>query len=318
MQSVISRIKEVGLVPVIKIEDPAKAVPLGKALLAGGIPIAEITFRTLSAEESLRRLHNECPDLLLGAGTIINRNLAERAKNAGAQFIVSPGFNDDTVDYCQEQGLPIIAGANNPSLVEAGLEKGLDLFKFFPAEASGGVAMLKALAAPFASIQFIPTGGIDLQNLSAYAKLPSVAAVGGSWMVKEDLIEGEQWDEITRLCIQSRIALQGFSFAHLGINQDNEDSARNIASFFNTLGLSNKDGKASIFAGPAIEIMKQPFRGSLGHIALFCNNVERALAYLKAYGFSGVEETAKYENGHLKVIYLDKEVGGFAIHLVKN
>ncbi|WP_304224561.1 bifunctional 4-hydroxy-2-oxoglutarate aldolase/2-dehydro-3-deoxy-phosphogluconate aldolase [Gracilinema caldarium] len=318
MESVFEKIQDIGLVPVITIEDPKKAVPLGRALIAGGIPVAEITFRTLPAEESIRRLHAECPELIVGAGTIINRNLAERARNAGAQFVVSPGFNASTIEYCRSQGLPIIPGANNPSIIEAGLELGIETFKFFPAEASGGPAMVKSLSAPFSSIKFVPTGGIDLENIGSYARIPSVAAIGGSWMVKEDLIANEQWDKITALCIQSRLALQGFAFAHIGINETSDAEAQTTASFFNNLGFTIREGTSSIFSGQSLEIMKSPGRGTKGHLALSCNNVERALTYLGQFGFAGVEETAKYEKGRLKVIYLDKEIGGFAVHLVKN
>jgi len=183
MTDIFKRIFEVGLVPVIKIDDAAQAVALGKALLAGGIPIAEVTFRTNAAEAAIRALSTELPDLIVGAGTVINRGLAEKAIAAGARFIVSPGFNPSTVDYCLERNIPILPGANTPTLIETALEKGLDTFKFFPAEASGGMTMINALAGPFANVKFVPTGGIDTANLASYAKSDAVLAIGGSWMV---------------------------------------------------------------------------------------------------------------------------------------
>ncbi|HOJ99351.1 MAG TPA: bifunctional 4-hydroxy-2-oxoglutarate aldolase/2-dehydro-3-deoxy-phosphogluconate aldolase [Termitinemataceae bacterium] len=317
MNDLFLKIRDIGLVPVIKIDNPDHAVPLGRALVAGGLPVAEVTFRTDAAEEAIRRMKAELPELLVGAGTVINPALAQKAVQAGASFIVSPGFNPATVDWCLERNIPVLPGVNNPSLIEQGLSRGLEVFKFFPAENSGGAPMIQALSAPFGSIQFVPTGGIDANNLAEYAKLDAVLAIGGSWMVKADLIQNEQWDTITALCREARLKLQGFSFAHLGINQDTPEEAKKTANVFAALGFALKEGNSSIFAGTPFEIMKSPFRGTKGHIAISCYNVERALAYLAPYGFKGVEETAKREKGKLKVIYLDKEIGGFAVHLVK-
>ena len=318
MHETLKVLAGIGLVPVIKIEEAAKAVPLGKALVAGGIPVAEVTFRTAAAEEAIRSMVGECPDLLVGAGTVINTDLAKKAIAAGAAFIVSPGFNPAVVDYCLSRGVPILPGVNNPSHIEAGLEKGLDAFKFFPAEASGGIAMLDALAGPFGSVKFVPTGGIDASNVGDYAKRDSVLAIGGSWMVKADLIAAEKWDEIIALCSAAVAAVNGFSFAHLGMNHADATAAGATANILAALGLPLKDGASSIFAGGSFEVMKTPFRGTLGHIAIKCYNLERALAYLGRFGFSGVEETAKMQKGRLKVIYLDKELAGFALHLLRD
>ncbi|AEJ18779.1 bifunctional 4-hydroxy-2-oxoglutarate aldolase/2-dehydro-3-deoxy-phosphogluconate aldolase [Gracilinema caldarium] len=317
MLNIFTKLSTIGLIPVIKIENPDHAIPLGKALIAGGVPVAEITFRTAAAEEVIERLTNEVPELLVGAGTVINRTLAQKAIKAGAKFIVSPGFNPETVDWCMEQKIPIIPGANTPSLIEQGLSKGLEVFKFFPAENSGGASMIQALSAPFGNVHFVPTGGIDTKNVAEYARLDSVLAIGGSWMVKPDLIQNEKWDEIARLCREARLALQGFSFAHVGINQDNESLATGTAELLSAFGFPQKIGNSSIFAGTCFEVMKSNYRGTRGHIGITCFNVERALSYLKTFGFSGIEETAKREKGVLKVIYLDKEIGGFAVHLVK-
>jgi 2-dehydro-3-deoxyphosphogluconate aldolase/(4S)-4-hydroxy-2-oxoglutarate aldolase len=318
MDKAFKTISEIGLVPVIKIEDAAKAVPLGKALVAGGIPVAEVTFRTAAAEDAIKAMTAECSDLLVGAGTVINVDLAKKAIAAGAKFIVSPGFNPSVVDYCLDKGVPILPGANNASFIEAGLERGLDTFKFFPAEASGGVAMIDALAGPFGNVKFVPTGGIDASNVGDYAKRNAVLAIGGTWMVKADLVSAGKWDEISALCSAAVTAVNGFSFAHLGMNHADEKAARDTANILAALGLPLKDGNSSIFAGSAFEVMKSPFRGKLGHIAIKCYNLERALAYLSRFGFSGVQETAKMEKGYLKVIYLDKELAGFAVHLVRD
>ncbi|MDX9898834.1 MAG: bifunctional 4-hydroxy-2-oxoglutarate aldolase/2-dehydro-3-deoxy-phosphogluconate aldolase [Spirochaetia bacterium] len=318
MNRLLTTIFETGLVPVIKIDDASKASLLGKALLAGGLPVAEVTFRTDAAEESIRRMNAECPGLLVGAGTVTSPELARSAIAAGARFIVSPGFNPATVDYCLEHEVPVVPGVNSPSMVEAGMGKGLEVLKFFPAEASGGLRMLDAMAGPFGKMRFIPTGGIDASNLGSYVSHPSVLAVGGSWMVKSDLIEAGRWDDIASLCAQASLAVHGFALAHVGINQSDAQAATDLAATLEILGFQPREGNSSIFSGTDFEIMKSFYRGAHGHLALRCNSVERALAFMSRLGFTGVEETAKVEKGRLKTIYLDKELGGFAVHLLRD
>lgn len=317
MNPILTKLGNIGLVPVVKIDDASKAPALAKALIDGGLPCAEVTFRTAAASDAIRAIAKAYPEMLVGAGTVINVELAKKAAEAGAKFIVSPGFNPAVVDWCIANNIPIVPGVNNPSGVEAGLEKGLEVLKFFPAEASGGVAMLDSLAGPFGQVSFMPTGGIGLENLADYARRSNVLAVGGSWMVKADLIESENWAGITALCRDAVTAIHGFSFAHVGINEKNEKSATDASALFALLGFEAKAGTSSIFNGTVIEVMKTPFRGTMGHIGFKCWNVERALSYLEQFGFHGVEETAKREKGKLSVIYLDKEIGGFAIHLVR-
>ena len=200
MNELFTRIRNIGIVPVIKLESPKDALPLGKALVDGGLLAAEITFRTQAAAESIAALRKAFPELLTGAGTVLTIAQAEAAIASGASFIVTPGFNPRIVDFCLEKGMPVIPGVNSPSQVEQGLERGLSLLKFFPAEASGGVKMLKALHGPYADVSFIPTGGIDASNVESYLQLSYVAAIGGTWMVKEDLIASGLYDRIAALC----------------------------------------------------------------------------------------------------------------------
>lgn len=317
MHPLMDQIFNAGLVPVVKIDDAARAAMLGKTLSGAGLKVAEITFRTACAEDAIGRMVESCPDLVVGAGTVINPGLAQKAIDAGARFIVSPGLNQATVEYCLGRGVPVIPGVNSPSMIELGLSLGLEVFKFFPAEASGGLAMLDALAGPFGSIKFMPTGGIDLSNLARYAAHPSVLAVGGSWMVKPELIAAEQWDSIRALCAEAVSLMHGFALGHLGINHQDADDAAATAGFLASLGYTLKEGNSSIFAGADFELMKLPYRGSHGHIALRCNNVERALAYFEARGYKGDAETARSEKGRLKAIYLDLELGGFSVHLLR-
>ncbi|ELL4668599.1 bifunctional 4-hydroxy-2-oxoglutarate aldolase/2-dehydro-3-deoxy-phosphogluconate aldolase [Vibrio fluvialis] len=192
------RLQQIKIVPVIAINDAAHAVPLAKVLVENGLPCAEVTFRTDAAQESIRLMRDAYPDLLIGAGTVLTTQQVDQAISAGADFIVSPGLNPTTVKYCQQRGIVIVPGVNNPSLVEQAMELGLKTLKFFPAEPSGGVAMLKALSAVY-PVQFMPTGGVNPRNVVDYLAIPSVVACGGTWMVPSDLMDSGNWDEIARL-----------------------------------------------------------------------------------------------------------------------
>ena len=200
LNSILKQIGEIGIVPVIAISDVEKAVSLARALLAGGIPCAEVTFRTAEGEDCIRRIAAEVPEVLVGAGTVLSTGQAERAIKAGAKFAVSPGFNPKVVGYCVENGMLIVPGCSNPSDMEAAMEFGLDTVKFFPAEQAGGLAYIKACAAPYPGLRFIPTGGINARNIGTYIAFNKIAACGGSWMVTKALIDSSNFNEITRLC----------------------------------------------------------------------------------------------------------------------
>lgn len=199
MNNIFERIGEYKLVPVVKIERAKDAKALGESLLAGGLPVAEITFRTNAAEEAISIMTQEFPQILVGAGTVLTVEKVDQAVAAGARFIVAPGFNPRVVDHCLKLNIPIIPGINSPSQVEMGLERGLPVLKYFPAEASGGLKLLKAMAAVYSNVQFVPTGGIDARNLLSYLAYDRVIACGGTWFVKDELISSGQFLEITRL-----------------------------------------------------------------------------------------------------------------------
>lgn len=198
--SILDQIRDIGVVPVIAISDLEKTIPLARALITGGIPCAEVTFRTAQGEECIRRMAEACPDILVGAGTVLTMEQVDRAVLAGAKFCVSPGFNPKVVDYCIERGIPIVPGCATPSDMEAAIERGLDTVKFFPAEQAGGLAYIKAVAAPYSNLRFMPTGGISAENLGTYMAFDKVIACGGSWMVKKELIDAGSFDIIMRLC----------------------------------------------------------------------------------------------------------------------
>lgn len=199
MSEVIDKFKQIGIIPVVALDDASQAPLLGEALLKGGLAAAEVTFRTDAAEESIRLLTREFPDMYIGAGTVLSTNQADRAIAAGARFIVSPGLNSDVVRHCIDRGYPIVPGVQTPSEIERALSLGLTFVKFFPAEPAGGLSMIKAVAAPYSNVLFMPTGGINVDNVRQYLAYDRIVACGGTWMVKKDLINTGQFDEIERL-----------------------------------------------------------------------------------------------------------------------
>ncbi len=318
MNEILKKIQAIGIVPVIKITDVSKAVDLANALCKGGLPCAEITFRAAGADIAIANITKALPDMLVGAGTVLTCEQVDKAIEAGAKFIVSPGLNPTVVKHCIERGIPVTPGCANPSDVEAALELGLDVVKFFPAEAAGGIKMIKAMAAPYGGVKFMPTGGINANNLNDYLSFDKILACGGSWMVKEDLIEAGKFDEITALARQAVEQMLGFSLAHIGINAANEEEAHSIASTFaGMFGMPEKIGNSSIFAGTAIEVMKEPYLGANGHIGFKTNYLDRAVNYLEMMGYEFDYDTAKYKGDKMTAIYFKQSVGGFAVHLVQ-
>ncbi|MDP2572685.1 bifunctional 4-hydroxy-2-oxoglutarate aldolase/2-dehydro-3-deoxy-phosphogluconate aldolase [Vibrio penaeicida] len=199
MSTISEQLKALKVVPVIAIDKAEDIIELGKVLAENGLPVAEITFRSDAAVEAIRLLKESQPDMLIGAGTVLNAEQVKAAKAAGASFIVSPGLNPNTVKACQEEGIEIVPGVNNPSAIEAALELGLKTLKFFPAEASGGINMVKSLLAPYTDIELMPTGGINTKNVNDYLAIPRVIACGGTWMVDKKLIQEGKWDELAKL-----------------------------------------------------------------------------------------------------------------------
>jgi 2-dehydro-3-deoxyphosphogluconate aldolase/(4S)-4-hydroxy-2-oxoglutarate aldolase len=319
MHTVLEKLGKIGIVPVIKIDDVEKAVPLARALIAGGIPCAEVTFRTAQGEEAIRRIAGEVPGILLGAGTVLTTEQADRAINAGAKFIVSPGFNPKVVAYCVERGIPITPGCSNPSDIEQALEAGLEVVKFFPAEQAGGLDYIKAVSAPYPNLKFMPTGGINAGNIVKYITYEKIIACGGSWMVNADFINAGDFEKISALSREAVLNLLGFSVAHIGINAGGEEAALKAAKLFGTLfGFAPKDGNSSVFAGDNIEIVKERGPGARGHIAVGTNSIQRAAAYLERNGIALDHASAKKDaKGNLTAVYCTEEILGFAVHLVQ-
>lgn len=319
MHPVLEQIQKIGIVPVVVIDDAKDAIPLAKALCEGGLPCAEVTFRTAAAKEAIHKISQEFPEMLVGAGTVLTTEQVDAAVEAGAKFIVSPGFNPKIVKYCLDKGVPITPGTSSPSDIEQALELGLEVVKFFPAEAAGGLSMIKAMSAPYTGIKFMPTGGINMKNLLSYLDFPKIIACGGSWMVSKDMIAAGEFDKIKAMTEEAVNAMLGFELRHIGFNANNKDEADEIANSFESLfGFTKKVGNSSIFAGTGIEVMKSPYLGSHGHIAIQTNYINRAIYYLETRGYEFDQSTAKYDaKGNLVAIYLKKEIGGFALHLVQ-
>jgi 2-dehydro-3-deoxyphosphogluconate aldolase/(4S)-4-hydroxy-2-oxoglutarate aldolase len=199
VEEIFESLGRIGLIPVVRIDDPAGAGRLAEALLAGGLPCAEITFRTAGAPEAIRRIAGGYPDLMLGAGTVLQPDQAQQAVDAGARFIVSPGIARPVVEWCQKAAVAVMPGVATPTEILMAMEYGLSTLKVFPAEALGGVSLVEALAAPFGGVKLVPTGGIAAASLASYLRVPAVLAVGGSWMVAPSLLRSERFDEVTRL-----------------------------------------------------------------------------------------------------------------------
>lgn len=203
MNEILRKIGEFGIVPVVVLDDAKDAVPLAEALIKGGLPCAEVTFRTEAAEESIKIMSEKFPNMLIGAGTVLTTDQVDRAVAAGAKFIVSPGLNPKIVAYCVNKGIPITPGTSNASDIEAALEFGLDVVKFFPAEPAGGLKMIKALAAPYVGVKFMPTGGINAENVKSYLAYDRILACGGSWMVKGELVRNGEFDKIREMTAEA-------------------------------------------------------------------------------------------------------------------
>ena len=320
MDACIKELYRIGIVPVVALEDAADALPLGAALKKGGVSAIEVTFRTAAAADAIRLLTREMPELLVGAGTVITKEQADAAIEAGAKFIVSPGFQPELVSYVLSKGVPMCPGTATPGEMEQAMALGLSAVKFFPAEQNGGAPMLKALSAPYRDLLFMPTGGVKLENLRTYLALDQVFACGGTWLATKDDIKAKAFDKITARTREAVKTMLNFRIKHVGINSKDEAEAKNTATLLCSIfDFDYNDTELSVFTGTAVEVMKFMGRGSLGHVAIGADNVDRAEYYLRQRGFSFDESTRRVDaSGRTTFLYLKDEIGGFAFHLTKN
>ena len=314
---VLKRLAQSGVVPVVVLEDAKDAVPTAKAMLAGGIDVMEITFRTAAAADSIKAVAQECPDMVVGAGTVINLEQCKLAVECGAKFIVSPGYDEETVAWCCDNGIPVTPGCVTPTEIMMALKHGLKVLKFFPANVYGGLSAIKSLAGPFGGVKFIPTGGVNAQNLAEFISSPYIHAVGGSWICPKADIAAGNFDKITALCKEARKTLLGFEVAHIGINTPDADAAMDVCKAFNdAFDFNVKQGNSSNFASTGVEVMKTMFKGANGHIAIRTNKMIPAIAEMERRGYELDMDSVKDKN-NIKPLYFKNEIAGFAVPLLQ-
>lgn len=313
-------IENTGVLPVINITDINTAIPLTKALIEGGIPVIEVTLRNERSLEAIRIIRNEYSQMGILAGTILSVEQARQAIKAGADGLVMPGVDYEIIDYAMENGIPIVPGCVTAADIQKGVKKGLKVFKFFPAELSGGVAVLKLLSGPFKGVKFLPTGGINYDNLGTYLKNDFIIACGGSYMADSKTIKDGAFDKIRDNCKRAVDISLGFKLAHIGINSDTDTEAyRQADTLAGAFGFDVRKCSNSTFAGTAVECMHNRRFGEKGHIGFSTNSMTRAMAYLAAKGIEFDESSIKRDaGGNITCIYFKEQIAGFALHIVKN
>lgn len=309
MSDMFKTIYELGIIPVVAIDDADKAVPLAKALRDGGLPAAEITFRTAAAEESIRRITKECPDVLVGAGTVLTPEQCDRAIAAGAKFVVTPGFNPDMIKYIKSTGIPMMPGAATPGEMEQAMSMGLTNIKFFPAEANGGVNKLKALAGPYQAAKWMPTGGVNAKNLNDYLSFDRIICCGGTWLATSaDIAEGN-WEGITKKCKEAVKTMLGFRLGGVVIYDESAKEEAKLLS--NLFGFEYKETECGVSAGN-ITFAKDD-SGAKGCIIINTLNGNRAKAYIERLGVEIDPDIWYDKKGNVTCFGLKNLVAGFEI-----
>ncbi len=311
--------EETGILPVINIPQAEIAESVAEALRDGGLNSIEVTLRSPDSLESIRIIKEKYPDMTVGAGTVLSTQTVDEALKAGADFIVCPGYDEEIVDYCIAKQVQVIPGCTSASEIQKAVKKGLKVLKFFPAELSGGLDAIKLLSGPFPNVKFIPTGGINFNNLGSYLESDKILACGGSYMATANQINNNDFEGITAACKKALNISLGFELAHVGINNEDGNEAElgadRIGDIFR---MPVKVGNSSVFAGTAVEFMKSMYYGIKGHIGFKTNSMERALAYLRNNGVEIIEESIRTDpKGKLVSAYLTEEIGGFAVHIVR-
>lgn len=308
-----------GILPVINIPNASLAVPVAEAIRKGGVNSIEVTLRSPDSLESIKNIKSAFPDMTVGAGTVLSVKTVDDAIMSGADFIVSPGYDDEVVDYCILKGITIVPGCVSASEIQKAAKKGLKVLKFFPAELNGGIDAINLLSGPFPDIKFVPTGGINFDNLGAYLKNKKILACGGSYMATNAQILNGEFDAITAACKKAVDISLGFQLAHVGINCGDENSAIGVAeSISNLFRMQPRYMNSAVFAGTAVEAVKSNGWGKNGHVGFFTNSIPRAMAYFDALGIAINEDGFKYnKNGDVSCFYLKDEIGGFAFHVVE-
>jgi 2-dehydro-3-deoxyphosphogluconate aldolase/(4S)-4-hydroxy-2-oxoglutarate aldolase len=319
LNEIKEKIKKIGVVPVVKINDASKAVLLANALKRGGIPCVEVTFRTSEATNAIKNIASSDVNMIVGAGTVTTIRQVDLALESGAKFIVSPGFNEKIVKYCIEKNAPIIPGVFTSSEIEKAIEYDLDMVKFFPAEQGGGVNMIKALNGPYGNLMFIPTGGITESNICDYLALDCVSACGGSFMANPSLIDSNAFDEIEQICNNTIKKILGFTIKHIRINSTDITKSKTADFLINIFGFDDKHRSSLKFLTEQIQNTKKASPTKNGFLTIGTHNVDRAVYHLEQNELKFNHATAlKDAKGNMLEIYLSDEITGFAIRFVKN
>ena len=318
VMTISEKVGLMGLVPVVVFDSMEYVLPTAKAMIDGGLPIMEITLRTKHGLPAIKKINEEYPEILLGAGTVLKLEQAKAAVEAGAKFIVSPGFNDEIVSWCLKNDIMITPGCVTPTEIEHALSFGVDILKFFPANVYGGINGCKALHGPYRMVKFVPTGGVSLNNLSDFADKEYVHAIGGGWLCSGADMKSGNYLNISKTVKESIDMLLGFEVRHVGINAKDDSEALSVANQLDGIfGFGIKEGNGSNFVGKGFEIMKGQGIGENGHVAVATNNVDRAMYYLSKIGYKFDTSPLKEKNDKNIAMYLENTVGGFGIHLLQ-
>lgn len=311
MRDVCEQIGAIGILPVVKIDNAGDSENLAASLLAGDLPAVEITFRTDAAQESIKRIKKKFPEMLVGAGTVLSIDQVKQAVGAGAEFIVAPGFNPKTAEYCVSHNIPFFPGISGPGQIEAALEYGLSVLKFFPAEVMGGIKMIKSLSAPYNKVKFIPTGGINIQNISRYLAQPSVLACGGSWVAPAGMIQEGRFDDIAKLAHEAVTEIVGFRLSGVSLKPLPGSEIESTLDFFASNFLLGKDENDDAYtAGGVINIEKGQIDHE-GQLIFSVPSLARALAFLSR------KSIPVLDTGKTGECVLKKQKGGFEIKVVE-
>lgn len=319
MKDILYSLECTGILPVINIPSADIALNVADALRAGGINTIEVTLRSADSLDSIAKIKKEYPDMVVVAGTVLSTDTVDKALSSGADYIVCPCYDEEIVDYCISKDVLVVPGCSSGSEILDAVKKGLKVLKFFPAELSGGIDAIKLLSGQFPSVKFVPAGGINFNNLGTYLQDEKILACGGSYMATADQIKNGDFDGITAACKKAIDISLGFELAHVGVNNENEDTALKGAEKMGEIfRMPVKVGNSSIFTGTAVEFMKTMFYGAKGHIGYKTNSMSRALAYFKANNIEVLEESIRKDgNGKLVSAYLKDEICGFAVHIVR-
>lgn len=314
--SILKTLGTIGLIPIAVLDCAEHAVPLAQALSKGGIDTIEVTLRTDCALEGICRIKKQLPHFLVGVGTVLNIEQAEKAVKAGADYIVSPGFSVELVTWCKQRQVTVLPGCTTATEIQAAVGMGITTVKFFPASISGGAKACANIAAPFGMVKFIPTGGIGLENLSEYVKRDYIHAIDGGWLCSKSDIKAENWESITQTAKESVKKLLRFEVVHVGINTNSSEEAKKISyALADIFGFVVREGALSNFVGTGFEVNHFMGLGSKGHIAVDTNSVSQAEYHLGRLGVAFKEDSRVFAGGKTLAIYLQEEFGGFAIHL---